>query len=60
MNMALRAKHTLNSQEIDGNLQPVSNFCLIKVKESMGETVGNLDIFVLVDCVRLIRHPSLF
>ena len=40
--VVLSAKHTINSRVIDDSLQPVSNFCLIKVKESMGETVRNL------------------
>jgi chaperonin GroES len=41
--MAL-AGHTLNGQEIDNDLHPISNFCLVKVKESLGETVGGIFI----------------
>merc|ERR1711871_139942 len=42
--MTLHAKHTLDGQEIDGDLQPVTNFCLVKVKESLEETAGGIFI----------------
>ena len=43
--MTLHAKHTLDGQEIDGDLQPVTNFCLVKVKESLEETVRDVPLF---------------
>ena len=61
--MAL-AGHTLNGQEIDNDLHPISNFCLVKVKESLGETVSNpiIEIYtlqiLLVDGVKIFSNFS--
>ena len=38
------AKHTVDGNSIDGELSPVSNNVLVKVKESASETVGGLII----------------
>ena len=48
--MTLHAKHTLDGQEIDGDLQPVTNFCLVKVKESLEETVRDVPLFFFSFC----------
>ncbi len=46
---SLRAEHTLDGSSIRGDLQPCNNNCLVRVKESAGETVSSLFFAVTMD-----------